>query len=154
MVDFRDSHCKNPRLAQTPTWRLESEEISRMWLFNCSEYEFRTIKQEALVRIFCSPLFIIIHSTILDFLNEHVGDQFTSHPVTIYDRPTQRYFPGYHRLYIKEKIDDIRKGLPTASGKKIWEGSGFVFISLELKRAMEAASIQGVYYYPGLAFLG
>lgn len=153
MADFRDSICKKPGMAQTPTWRLESD-ISPMWLFNCSEYEFRTIQQGAMVPIFCSLLFIIVHDNILDFLNEHVGEQFTSHPVTIYDRPTQAYFPGYHRLYIKEKIDDISKGLPTDSGRKIWECSGFVFISLELKRAMEAAGVQGVYYYPGLAFLG
>jgi hypothetical protein len=125
-----------------------------MWLFNCSEYEFRTIQQGAMVPIFCSLLFIIVHETILDFLHEHVGEQFTSHPVTIYDRPTQSYFPGYHRLYVTEKIDNIKKGLPSASGKKIWASAGFVFISLELKRAMEAAGVQGVYYYPGLAFLG
>ena len=153
MFDFRRNNVEND---QTPVWHIFSEHIHSMRLFKSSEDEFRTIEQGAMVPIFYSPLFVIVNEVLVRFFEEHVGEQVSFHPVTIYDRPTKSYIPGYHRIYIKE-VFDIHDGWPADHiGKKIWlyPASRFIFISLSLKKAMEAATVKGVFYSPGFSFIG
>jgi hypothetical protein len=62
-----------------------------------------------------------------------------SHVVSIYDRELNKYFEGYHRIYIAEQITPDTLNAIDHTGMKIWshEGSGGIFISAAMKRALD-----------------
>lgn len=139
-----------------PIWRIDEADLSSMMLYKCSDELYRTIQQGKLATVFVSQLFIIINNELLQFLVEHVSEQFQHHPVTIYDRPTDSNIIGYHRLCPNttasyEEILGVHY-----SGKKIWigDGSEIIFISLDLKNALSQSGIEGIDCVPGLVGMG
>jgi len=139
-----------------PIWRIDEADLSSMMLYKCSNELYRTIQQGKLAAVFFSQLFIIVNTELLQFLVENVGEQFKHHPVIIYDRPIDSNIIGYHRLCPNTTADFEEIRSAQYSGKKIWirDGSGIIFISLELKNLLSQKGIEGIECIPGLLGMG
>jgi hypothetical protein len=142
-----------------PIWNIQ-EFSDHVLLYKCDDLNYWVTRQgEWTHLIVCDGLFTIVSQEMLSFLEQHVKDGFTSHPVSIYDRPSNSYIPGYHRIYIRELLpfnEDGSLNGADVTGMKIWalEENKGVFISTDLRLALERTSMNKLTYFAGLSGYG
>lgn len=108
--------------------------------------------------IIVNGLFIVVSQEMLLFLERHVPACLTSHPITIYDRPSKSLIEGYHRIYIRDKINIKSVDQLDKSGMKIWgfenSQSGGIFITASLMEELKKSGIDGLTYHKGFSQYG
>jgi hypothetical protein len=138
-------------------WNIQNS-VYGVTLFKGDGPNYWIIKTGAMTPIIVNGLFTVVSEEMLFFLERHVPDSISSHPIIIYDRPTNTHIKGFHRLYIKDTITIASVGQLDKSGMKIWAYenslSGGIFISVALMGELKKSGISGLVYHRGFSEYG
>lgn len=136
-----------------PVWHLTSK-VSPVLLYQSDDANYIVTRDGEWTPIIPNGLYTIINEPLLSFFQQHLVDPIRSHPVSIYDRVLDRYFEGYHRIYIEEMITPGGLHRIAHTGFGIWHYGGHIFISYDLKKALDNAKIEGVETHAGFSHMG
>jgi hypothetical protein len=139
-----------------PVWHLSNADYNPVRLYQSDDAHYIVTEDGNWAPILSCGLFIIINQELLSFFQQNSDVPIHAVPVSIYDRVLEKYFEGYYRIYIKEQITPQNLDDVDSAGKKIWchEGSGGIFISIDLKDRLEQSDIQGLKTVPGFSMYG
>ncbi|MDO6429645.1 hypothetical protein Q4E93_03520 [Flavitalea sp. BT771] len=138
-----------------PIWHLANTFYAAL-LYKCDDSNYIVTRDGEWTPIIACGLYIIVKQPLLSFFQQHPDVPLASHGVSIYDRVLDKYFEGYHRIYIENRITPDTLHIVDHSGMKIWchESSGGIFISSAMKIALEKSNIEGVKTTPGFSYYG
>lgn len=139
-----------------PIWHLANTSYNSINLYKSDDSHYIVTKDGEWMPIISCGIYIVINQQLLSFFQQHLVVPVSSHPASIYDRVLSRYFEGYHRIYIENKITPETLDKVDHAGAKIWchESSGGIFITSALKSALEQSDVKGVETHPGFSGYG
>jgi len=149
---MRKTHKMNP----FPIWHLANAAYNPVRLYKSDESHYIVTQDGEWTPMLACGIYVVINQPLLSFFQQHLDTLLPSHAVSIYDRVLDKYFEGYHHIYVKDKIAPETLDKVDYAGIKIWchESSGGIFISNSLKNALEQSDIKEVETYPGFSRYG
>lgn len=138
-------------------WNIQPS-LHPVTLYKGNDPQYWIAEKGELTPIIVNGLFIVVSQEMLFFFERYVPACIVSHPVTIFDRPSNARIEGYYRLYIKHKINVESVEKLDISEMKIWElensMGGGIFISDALMQELKKSGIDGLTYYQGFSHYG
>lgn len=137
------------RFVAAPVWRIIEEEFYPNTLEEQGEILHWTDRERRTLPAFFNHPFPIVNTEMLQFLLEHVGEQFEYRSIQIAGLPADQYY----RLHFND-LSNQDEMITEIQGKKVWidKGNGQFLISSALKKSFEETDLKGVSWEPTMAY--
>jgi hypothetical protein len=134
-------------------WHVGSESWTRLILWQVDEQSFKVVADGTYESVLTNPFYSLIDSKYAPaFLN--LSDQVTLQAVKITDHVSKTESGRYVRLKIGNKIDTISINNQNSEGARIWEYSGEIFVSGNLKEMLTKIDPNSITFSLGFSMFG